>query len=41
MAILFLLLNIYFKCIGGYRQVHIEGTGPQASEVGDKEAVVT
>ena len=37
MAILFLCLNIYFKMIGGYRQVHIEGTVWQASEVGDKE----
>jgi MFS family permease len=37
MAILFLLLTVYFKMIGGYRQVHIEGTGSQASEVGDKE----
>jgi MFS family permease len=33
MAILFLLLNVYFKMIGGYKQVHIEGTGRNAEEV--------
>lgn len=32
MAICFLLLNVYFKMIGGYKQVHIEGTGHEAKE---------
>jgi DHA2 family metal-tetracycline-proton antiporter-like MFS transporter len=41
MAILFLILNVYFKMIGGYRQVHIEGTGPQASEIPDKQPAAT
>src|SRR5258706_11054003 len=33
MAVLYLLLIVYFKAKGGYKQVHIEGTGHQAKEV--------
>jgi MFS family permease len=33
MAVLYLLLILYFKAKGGYKQVHIEGTGHQAKEV--------
>jgi MFS family permease len=33
MACGYLLLILYFKARGGYKQVHIEGTGPQAKEV--------
>jgi hypothetical protein len=33
MAVLYLLLIAYFKAKGGYKQVHIEGTGRQAKEV--------
>lgn len=33
MALVYLLLIIYFKAKGGYRQVHIEGMGHQAKEV--------
>jgi hypothetical protein len=36
MAALFLLLILYFKAKGGYRQVHIEGTGEGAQETADK-----
>jgi MFS family permease len=36
MAVLFLLLILYFKAKGGYRQVHIEGTGEGARETPDK-----
>jgi MFS family permease len=35
MAVLFLLLLLYFKARGGYKQVHIEGTGHDAQEVAD------
>lgn len=37
MAALFLILLFYFKAIGGYKQVHIEGTGKEAQEAADKE----
>jgi len=33
MAALYLLLILYFRARGGYKQVHIEGTGHQAKEV--------
>ncbi|HEY2951372.1 MAG TPA: MFS transporter, partial [Verrucomicrobiae bacterium] len=33
MALGYLLLLIYFKAIGGYKQVHIEGVGKEATEV--------
>jgi len=33
MAICYLILILYFKSIGGYKPVHIEGTGDQAHEV--------
>ena len=33
MAIGYLLLILYFKAKGGYKQVHIEGTGKEAKEV--------
>ncbi len=36
MATLFLLLILYFKASGGYKQVHIEGAGHGAKEVPDK-----
>lgn len=36
MAVLFLLLIFYFKAKGGYRQVHIKGTGAAAHEESDK-----
>lgn len=36
MATLFLLLLLYFKASGGYKQVHIEGTGRGAKETPDK-----
>lgn len=36
MATLFLLLIFYFKAKGGYKQVHIEGTGGGAHEESDK-----
>jgi MFS family permease len=39
MAVLYLLLILYFKAKGGYKQVHIEGAGAQAKEVPDKAAV--
>jgi len=34
MAVGYLLLILYFKARGGYQQVHIEGVGKQAREVG-------
>jgi MFS family permease len=34
MALGYLLLILYFKAIGGYKQVHIEGVGKEAKEVG-------
>lgn len=37
MAVSFLLLMLYFKAKGGYKQVHIEGTGEGAREAADKE----
>jgi MFS family permease len=37
MAIIYLLLILYFKGRGGYKQVHIEGSGHGAAEVPDKE----
>lgn len=36
MAVLFLMLLFYFKARGGYKQVHIEGTGTGAKEASDK-----
>jgi hypothetical protein len=33
MALGYLLLILYFKARGGYKQVHIEGTGKGAKEV--------
>jgi MFS family permease len=33
MAVLYLLLILYFKAKGGYKQVHIEGAGHDAKEV--------
>jgi len=39
MAVLYLLLILYFKSKGGYKQVHIEGAGAQAKEVPDKATV--
>jgi hypothetical protein len=33
MAVLYLLLIMYFKATGGYKQVHIEGAGKEAKEV--------
>jgi hypothetical protein len=33
MAVCYLILILYFKSIGGYKPVHIEGTGEQAHEV--------
>jgi MFS family permease len=39
MAVLYLLLILYFKSKGGYKQVHIEGSGNQAKEVPDKAVV--
>ena len=36
MATLFLILILYFKARGGYKQVHIEGTGHGAKEESDK-----
>lgn len=33
MALLYLLLILYFKAKGGYKQVHIEGAGKEAKEV--------
>jgi MFS family permease len=38
MAISFLLMIVYFKARGGYRQVHIEGTGERAHEEPDTRA---
>ncbi|HTD66143.1 MAG TPA: MFS transporter, partial [Candidatus Limnocylindria bacterium] len=35
MAVLYLLLILYFKARGGYKQVHIEGAGRAAHEVPD------
>ncbi len=35
MAVLYLLLILYFKARGGYKQVHIEGAGHGAREVPD------
>ena len=32
MAVLYLLIVLYFRARGGYRQVHIEGTGAAAHE---------
>ena len=37
MAIGYLLLILYFRMRGGYRQVHIEGTGKAAEEVATLE----
>ncbi|MDB6124819.1 MAG: Major Facilitator Superfamily protein [Pedosphaera sp.] len=37
MAILYLCLILYFKARGGYKPVHIEGTGHDAAEVPNKE----
>jgi MFS family permease len=39
MAVLYLLLILYFRSKGGYKQVHIEGAGAQAKEVPDKATV--
>ncbi|HEX4646705.1 MAG TPA: hypothetical protein VH598_13960 [Verrucomicrobiae bacterium] len=36
MAALYLLLILYFKARGGYKQVHIEGAGQGAQEVPEK-----
>ncbi len=36
MAVGYLLLILYFKAKGGYKQVHIEGTGKDAHEVPEK-----
>lgn len=36
MAAIYLLLILYFKARGGYKQVHIEGAGHGAQEVTDK-----
>jgi hypothetical protein len=33
MAGVYLLLILYFRARGGYKQVHIEGMGHQAKEV--------
>jgi len=33
MAVGYLLLILYFRAIGGYRQVHIQGAGWQAKEL--------
>jgi hypothetical protein len=33
MALGYLLLILYFKSCGGYKQVHIEGVGKEAKEV--------
>ncbi len=38
MAISFLLMILYFKTKGGYRQVHIEGSGEKAHEEADTVA---
>jgi MFS family permease len=38
MAAIYLVLILYFKARGGYKQVHIEGSGHGAEEVSDKEA---
>lgn len=35
MAVLYLLLILYFRSKGGYKQVHIEGSGETAKEVPD------
>ncbi len=37
MAALYLVLILYFKARGGYKQVHIEGAGHGAQEVADKQ----
>ena len=37
MAVIFLVLILYFKATGGYRQVHIAGAGKEAREEADKE----
>ena len=37
MAAIYLLLLLYFKTRGGYKRVHIEGTGSHTAEVEDKE----
>ena len=34
MAVIYLLLLIYFKSIGGYKTVHVEGTGAAAPKAG-------
>jgi len=36
MAVCYLLLILYFKARGGYKQVHIEGEGGRAKEVSDQ-----
>jgi hypothetical protein len=36
--VLYLLLILYFKARGGYKQVHIEGAGKTAREVPDAGA---
>ena len=33
MAIGYLLLILYFRALGGYKQVHIEGAGKEAKDV--------
>jgi MFS family permease len=38
MAVLYLLIILHFRARGGYKQVHIEGTGHGAQEVPDKAA---
>ena len=38
MAVLYLLIILYFKTRGGYKQVHIEGAGKGAREVPDSGA---
>jgi DHA2 family metal-tetracycline-proton antiporter-like MFS transporter len=41
MAISFLLLLLYFKAKGGYKQVHIEGTGEAAAEIPDPKPLTS
>ena len=38
MAVGYLLLILYFRTKGGYKQVHIEGTGQGAHEVPGTDA---
>src|SRR5262249_15027210 len=39
MAVCYLLLILYFKARGGYKQVHIEGSGAAAQEMPDAAPV--